>query len=54
MNQKWITFLVGLSVLLGLFWAIAAGWFNLQYRVVRLEEAADRYFHRVMQVPPSH
>ena len=53
MNQKGITYLVGVTVLLGVIWATAGAWFQLKYRVVRLEEAADRYFHSVMQVPSS-
>jgi len=51
MNQKALTYVIGVTILLGVIWGIAGAWFSIKYRVVRLEESADRAFHRIMQVP---
>lgn len=38
MNQKAINYLLAIGALLGLFWSGASAWFDLRYRVTRLEE----------------
>lgn len=44
MNQKTINYLVGLVGLLAVLWSGAEKWFDLQYRVKRLEETTA-YIH---------
>ena len=44
MNQKTINYLVGLGALVGLLWSGASQWFELKYRVLRLEETSH-YMH---------
>ncbi len=38
MTQKTVNYLIGVAALLGILWQGAEKWFDLQYRVKRLEE----------------